>query len=251
MIGIGGLFDISGKVVLLTGGTQGIGYVLARAISEAGAEVVVTGRRKDKVGEAVANLKSDGVSVRGYAADVSDECAMAELVDDVCRAYGCIDVLINNAGVRVNKPALEIAAEEWDWLMSVNLRGVFLPSRLVASRMVERGGGKIINMSSVFAQIVMNERAPYCASKAGVSQLTKALASEWAKYNINVNAVAPGYIKTTENEGRVRHDLLAAIPAGRFGSPEDLVGVTIFLASRASDYVTGQTFIVDGGWSLW
>lgn len=245
-----GIFDISGKSILLTGGTQGIGYGLARALAQAGARVTITGRQKDRVDEAVARAARDGLTIAGYAADVADEAAVESLVGDVWRADGAIDVLINNAGVRVNKPALQITADEWDWLMGINLKGVFLMSCATAKRMIGRGRGKIINVSSVLAQIVMSERSPYCASKGAVSQLTKALALEWARYNINVNAIAPGYIETPENAGRLKPEALASIPMGRFGTPQDLVGITLFLASEASNYVTGQTLIVDGGWSI-
>ncbi|MCR4398680.1 MAG: SDR family oxidoreductase [Firmicutes bacterium] len=244
------IFDVSGKSILLTGGTQGIGYGLARALALAGARVVITGRRRDRVDAAVGRMAAEGLAVRGYAADVSDEAAVEWVVGSAWEAEGGVDALINNAAVRVNKPAVEVTAREWDWLMGINLKGVFLMSRAVARRMMDRRKGKIVNISSVFADMAARERAPYCASKAAVSQLTRALALEWAEYGIRVNAVAPGYIQTPENAGQVKPGVVANIPMGRLGTPEDLVGVTVFLASEASDYLTGQTIVVDGGWSI-
>jgi len=249
-------FDLSRQVAIVTGGSQGIGLTLAKSLASVGAQIVVVNRRAPEGEAAAQGIKQEGGSAISIPADISQKKSVEEMVGKTLKRYGRIDILVNNAGVIVRKPAEETEEKDWDLTMGINLKGLFFCCQVVGKQMIKQKKGKIINLSSVAATFGLKNRAPYNASKAGVSQLTKSLALEWAKYGINVNAIGPGIIRTALNEAYIDSDpekkrkMIQKIPLGRFGKPEDLSGIVIFLASPASDYLTGQTIYVDGGYSI-
>jgi 2-deoxy-D-gluconate 3-dehydrogenase len=249
---------VDGKVALITGCGAGIGRALALGLAAAGADIVAT--------EMPAQLflaEQNAVDVRALerralalALDVCDLDSIASAVAAVREQFGRIDVLVNNAGVNIVKPAFEITAEDWDLTHSVNLRGVFFVSQAVGRVMAEQGRGKIINVASQFGLVGYHGRATYSASKAGVVNLTRTLAVEWAQYHITVNAIAPTYTATVHNvvgreDPAFVQELVDRIPLGRLGLPEDLIGAVVYLASPSADLVTGQTLAIDGGWTAW
>jgi len=250
------IFDISGKTAIVTGGNSGIGFSTAKGLAGAGATVIIANRRAAEGQRAAESLKKEGLNAVAISTDVSSKSSVAALVSKVISDFGKIDILVNNAGVIVRKPAEEISEEEWDYIMNTNLRGLFFCCQLVGREMIRRKKGKIINISSVIAQLVQPRRSAYAASKAGVSHLTRALAFEWGTHNINVNAIGPGVTVTElnrkyfEEHSEELQEFADATAKGRVAYPEDYVGAAIFLASDASDYVTGQTLIVDGGVTL-
>ncbi len=250
------MFDLSGKIAIVTGGSQGIGFAMAKGLATAGATVVITNRRAAEGEKAAESLKQEGLSAAAIPADVSDTSSVAALVSRVIKDFGKIDILVNNAGIIVRKPVEEVGEEEWDRIMSTNLKGMFFCCQLVGKEMLRRKRGKIINTSSVIATKLQPLRSVYAISKAGVSHLTRALALEWGKYNINVNAIAPGVTVTPLNERYFKEHpeelegYARATPMGRVAYPEDYAGAAVFLASEASDYITGQTLVVDGGMSI-
>ena len=250
------IFDLSGKTAIVTGGNQGIGFAIARGLASAGATVVIANRRAVEGQSAAESLKKEGLNAVAIPADVSSMSSVASLVSRVISDFGKIDILVNNAGIIIRKPAEEITEEEWDRIMNTNLKGLFFCCQLVGKEMLRNKKGKIINTSSVIAVKVQPSRSVYAISKAGVSHLTRALALEWSKYNINVNAIAPGVTITPLNKKYFEEhpeeltELANSTPKKRVASPEDYVGAAIFLASDASDYVTGQTLIVDGGMAI-
>ena len=250
------LFDLSGSIAIVTGGNRGIGFAIAEGLAKHGARVVIANTHAEGGRAAVANLKDQGLAAEAVPTDVSDSQAVSHLVEDVMQRHGHIDILVNNAAVILRKPAEEVTEEEWDRLMSVNLRGAFVCCREVGRHMIDQRKGKIINVSSNVSQVVQPLRSVYSVAKAGLSHLTRALALEWAPYGINVNAIGPGatltdinrqYFEEHPDDFQARVD---QIPMGRIGMPADSVGVAVFLASAASDYMTGQTLIVDGGTNL-
>ena len=245
-----GMFRLDGKVALITGAASGIGAAIAEALAEAGARVAVHGNRRP----ANETAERIGGSAKAFAADLSEAGGPADLFAAVLAQFGQIDLLINNAGTIHRAAAEEVALEDWNRVLQVNLTSVFQLSQLAARDLIQRNtGGKIVNIASLLS-FQGGIRVPaYAASKGGVAQLTKALANEWAARNIQVNAIAPGYIATTNTEA-LRADetrnrqILERIPAGRWGEPSDLAGAAVFLCSRASDYITGSVLAVDGGW---
>lgn len=252
----GSMLDLSGKVAIVTGGSQGIGLGIAQAMAEAGADIVVVNRRADKGKEAVRQIANRGVRALTIPTDISVREEVEAMVEKVMAEFGRIDILVNNAGTIVRKSALDMTEEEWEKVLAVNLKGAWLCARAVGARMIEAGKGKVINTSSVLATKGMEGRAAYCSSKAGLSQLTKVLALEWARHHINVNAIAPGWIRTEMNAALLDSDparyqeILESIPLKRIGAPADIAGLAVFLASDASNYLTGQTIYVDGGLTL-
>jgi len=248
------LSRLSGQVAVITGGSQGIGLSLAEGFGNAGCQVVIVNRKANRGEEAVRTLREKGISVVRIPADVSVKSSVEEMVEKVLECFGKIDILVNNAGAVVRKKAIETTENDWKLMMDVNLKGVFLCCQAVGKVMMKQKKGKIINISSAAVARAVDSRAVYCASKAGVSQLTKALALEWGSYNINVNAIGPGVIRTPINADYLEKNpdkvqaMIQKIPCGRLGRPEDLVGAVIFFAARASDYISGQTIYVDGGY---
>jgi len=250
------IFDLSEKIAIVTGGNRGIGFGIAKGLANAGATVVIANRRAAEGQKAAETLKKEGLNAVAIATDVNSKSSVASLVSKIVSDFGRIDILVNNAGVIVRKPAEEITEEEWDYIMNTNLRGLFFCCQLVGKEMMRSKKGKIVNISSVIAQVVQPRRSVYAISKAGVSHLTRALALEWGKYNINVNAIGPGVTLTELNRKYFEEhpeelkEFANSTPKGRVAYPEDYVGAAIFLASDASDYVTGQTLLVDGGMTI-
>jgi len=251
------MFDLSGRTAIVTGGNQGIGFAIARGLAMAGASVVIANRRSEEGRRAAESLRAEGFTVAAIPADASSRSSVEALVSRTINDLGKIDILVTSAGAIVRKPVEDISEEEWDHVMDTNLKGVFLCCQLAGKHMIQRKKGKIINVSSNITVSLQLLRSIYAASKAGVSHLTRAFALEWAKYNVNVNAIGPGPTITPFNQRYFEEhpdDLqlrVNSIPMGRMGDPADYVGAAIFLAADASDYVTGQTLIVDGGSTIW
>ena len=249
------MFDLSGKVAMVTGGNGGIGLGIARGLAQAGASIVVAARNEHKTSEAVDQLRGLGASALGVPVDVSDEASVMAAVESAISELGRIDVLVNNAGISVRKPPQDFTAEEWDRVLDTNLKGAFLCSREVYPHMARSGGGKIINIGSVTSVFGSDWVASYAASKGGIVQLTKSLAISWASDGIQVNAILPGWIHTDltatiKDRFPERYAFVTSrIPRGRWGEPEELAGTAVFLAGRASDYVTGASIPVDGGYT--
>jgi 2-deoxy-D-gluconate 3-dehydrogenase len=245
-------FRLEGRVALVTGAASGIGQAIAIALAAAGADVACHGNRRapDSTCERIRALGRRAVGVRG---DLSDRATPALLVGSATEALGPVDILVNDAGTIRRAPAIEYGPEDWDVVIAVNLSSVFRLCQLAGKSMLERERGKIVNIASLLSFQGGITVPAYAASKGGVSQLTKALANEWASRGVNVNAIAPGYIRT-ENTAALQRDetrnrqILERIPAARWGDPEDIAGAAVFLCSSASDYVNGHVLVVDGGW---
>jgi len=245
-------FDLSGKVAVVTGAGTGLGKGMAAGLARAGALVVLASRRKDVVERAAADMRATGGKAEGALLDVTQIHALPAFFDDVLKRHGGLDILVNNAGTNRRNPALEYTEQDWDTVMNLNLKSVFFCCQAAARIMKERGGGKIINTASLSSAIASTNQSAYSPSKAGVRMLTMQLAFEFAPYRINVNAIGPGWFRTPLNDDLFRNEAwargaTALVPWGRTGTPEDLAGAAVFLASRASDYVTGQVIYVDGG----
>lgn len=249
------LFDLTGKTALVTGGAQGIGHALSRGLGDHGANVVIadndTGSGETTIGE----LRNAGIEARFVETDVTESTSVFDACDRAIESFGTLDILVNNAGMSQRTPAEDYPNHDLDRIVDLNLKAVFYCMRTVASRWIAAGEtGKIVNIAS-FAGVVADPlSAPYAATKGGVVQLTRTCAVEWAPHGIHVNAIGPGYTRTrmTEpalSEPKTRESILARTPLGRVAEPEDLVGAAVFLASHASDYVTGHILMVDGGWT--
>lgn len=246
-------FSLEGKTGIVTGASRGLGRGIATALAQAGADLVIVSRTKSVLEKTAKEIREFGYRVIPVVADVSKKEDIQALVDRAMEEFGEIGFLFNNAGIIHRCPSENYLEKDWDDVINVNLKAVFLCSQMVGRIMIKQGGGKIINTSSLIAVGGGKTIPAYAASKGGVAQLTKAMANDWAKYNIKVNAIGPGYFITDQTEP-LRKDknrykeLSDRIPLGRWGNPEDLGGVAVFLASEASDYITGQTIWVDGGW---
>ena len=251
-----GLFDLTGRVAVVTGGNGGIGLGMARGLAAAGASIVIAGRNQAKSEAAVTELSTSGAKAIALTVDVNDNNAVKAMVADTLKAFGRIDILINNAGMNVRKAPDKIALEEWDSVIRTNLTSAFVISQAVHPAMKQAGGGKIINIGSMMSIFGASFSPAYGASKGGIVQFTRSCAIAWAPDNIQCNAVLPGWIDTelTQNARREvdgLHDrVLARSPSGRWGAPGDFAGIAVFLASRASDFVTGAAIPVDGGFSV-
>ncbi|MDQ7094603.1 3-oxoacyl-ACP reductase family protein [Desulfosporosinus sp. PR] len=242
------IFNLSGKVALVTGAGQGLGSVMAQILAAAGASVVCASRTLKKASEVRDSILQKGGSSISLQVDVGQEQSVANMVRQTLEEYGTIDILINNAGINHRELCVNMTEEQWDEVMRVNLKGIFLCSRAVGPTLLKNRQGKVINITSVIGSQALPTRGPYSSSKAAVIQFTKVLALEWAPYNINVNAIGPGYFKGRMNDSlKDAEAILQRIPLGRMAEPEELAGALIFLSSQASDYVTGQTLFVDGG----
>jgi 2-deoxy-D-gluconate 3-dehydrogenase len=247
------LFSLKGKNALVTGSQTGLGAGMAIGLAQAGANVVVHGISMKGIPEVCEAVRAAGSRPVEAVADVSDAKACAELVEFTVKELGSIDILINNAGIIRRAPAAEFSEKDWADVIEINLTAVFRFCQLAGRHMLAQGSGKIINVASLLAFQGGITVPAYAAAKGGVAQITKSLANEWASKGINVNAIAPGYM-ATDNTAALRADasrsrqILERIPAGRWGTPQDLAGVAVFLASRASDYIHGTVLTVDGGW---
>jgi len=250
------VFDLKGRVAIVTGGNGGIGLGMAKGLAAAGARIVVAARNQDKSRAAVAELEKLGGQTLALAVDVADEASVAALFRGTVERCGRLDILVNNAGINIRKPAHELSLAEWHQVLETNLTSAFLCSRAAHAPMKAAGGGKIINIGSMMSIFGASFVPAYGASKGGIVQLTRALAAGWAKDNIQVNAVLPGWIDTelTQNARRqvpgLNETVLRRTPAGRWGEIDDMAGIAVFLASRASDFVTGTAIPVDGGYSI-
>ncbi len=251
-------FSLKGKIALVTGGTYGIGMAMAKALGEAGATIAFNARSADKVAEAVEEYKACGLNAHGFVFDVTDEAAVKTNIEKINKEIGTIDILVNNAGIIKRIPAVDMTIEEFNQVINIDLVGPFIMSKAVAPAMIAKGGGKIINICSLMSELGRETVSAYAAAKGGLKMLTKNLACEWAEYNIQVNGIGPGYIATPQTaplrelqpDGS-KHPfdqfIIGKTPAARWGTPEDLAGPTVFLASSASDFVNGHILYVDGG----
>jgi gluconate 5-dehydrogenase len=246
------LFDLSGRSALVTGSSRGIGLTLARGLARAGARVVLNGRDAGRLGVAARALADEGLAVHPAPFDVTDEAAVSAAVASIESDVGPIDILVNNAGMQLRRPLQEFSVADWSRLMETNVTSAFLVGRAVGARMLTRGAGKIINVCSVQSELARATIAPYSATKGALRQLTRGMCADWAPHGICVNAIGPGYFATELNaalQADAEFDawLRRRTPAGRWGQLEELVGVAVFLAAPASDFVHGQIIYVDGG----
>lgn len=248
------LFDLGGRTALITGSSRGIGFAFAKGLAEAGAKVIVNSRQATVVDAAVRQLQDLGLDAMGAAFDVADEASVEAAFADFDRQGVAIDILINNAGIQHRQPMVELPLADWQRVMDTNLTAAFLVGRATARRMIARGqGGKIINIGSLTSEAGRATVAPYTVAKGGIKMLSRAMAAEWAQFNIQANSIGPGYILTDMNEALVNNPsfdawVKSSNPAQRWGRPEELVGTAVFLSSAASNYINGQIIYVDGGW---
>ena len=245
-------FKLNGKVALVTGASAGLGAAIAVALAEAGADVAAHGNSRSP-GATCQSIEITGRRTLPVLGNLADKAVPEQLIKQTLAHFGQLDILVNNAGTIRRNPAVDYSEEDWATVIEVNLSSVFRMCQLAGRHMIKRGSGKIVNIASLLSFQGGVTVPAYAASKGGVAQLTKALANEWAKYGINVNAIAPGYMRT-DNTTALRADetrnrqILERIPAGRWGEPQDLAGPAVFLSSAASDYVHGHVLVVDGGW---
>ncbi|CAI1989167.1 Gluconate 5-dehydrogenase [Serratia proteamaculans] len=248
------LFDLTGKTALVTGSSRGLGFSYAEGLAAAGASVILNGTQPATVQAAVERLQSQGLQARGFAFDVTDEQAIEAVFNQLDEERVEVDIVINNAGIQYRSPLLNLELEQWQRVLDTNLTSAFIVGRAAARRMIARGkGGKIINIGSLTSQAARATVAPYTASKGGIKMLTCSMAAEWAEFNIQSNAIGPGYILTDMNAALVDNPefdawVKASNPSKRWGKPEELIGTAVYLASNASNYVNGQIIYVDGGW---
>ena len=246
------MFDLTGKTAIVTGASRGLGQYFGRALARAGADLVVTSRQAESLGEFQKEIELLGRKALPLALDVRDYASIQQMVENACKHYGHIDILVNNAGCNVRKPSTEVSWDDWNLVLNTNLRGTFFVAQAVAKKMIPRQYGRIINIGSVTSVFGYAGLAPYCASRGGVKQLTMSLADDWGEFGITVNCLAPGWFKTEQT--RALYDdqswvdyLVDRIPLKRPGTPHDLDGAIVFLASDAAEYLTGQTMLIDGG----
>lgn len=246
------LFDLTGQVAMVTGTSRGLGQYFARALARSGADLILTSRRRESLQEFEAEIRSLGRRCISVELDVRDKASIDRMASEAQAAFGQIQILVNNAGCNVRKPALEVSWDDWNLVLDTNLRGSFFVAQAVARGMIAHGYGRIINIGSVTSVFGFAGLAPYCASRGGIRQLTMSLADDWGSHGITVNCLAPGWFRTDQNKVLYEDPewvayLVDRIPVKRPGLPNDLDGAVVFLASEASRYVTGQTLLVDGG----
>jgi NAD(P)-dependent dehydrogenase (short-subunit alcohol dehydrogenase family) len=247
-------FSIQDKIAIVTGASKGIGYGIAKSIAAAGAKVALTARNKKDLEELVSAITAEGGTVVAYSLDVRDISQIQTVFQQVKDHFGSLDIVVNNAGLGEGMLAVDVTEQYWDDMIDVNLKGVFFCCQAAGKIMLEQGFGKIINISSQVSIVGIPEGVAYCASKGGVNQLTKVLALEWSSRGVNINAVGPTFIYTPGTSERLdtpefRQNVLSRIPAGRIGTIDDVAGAVIYLASPASNLVTGTLLLVDGGWT--
>src|SRR5690606_8768658 len=247
------LFDLNGKIALVTGATHGLGMAMAKALAQSGATLLVNGNTPSKMEAALSAYAQEKIEAHGYLFYVTDEAVLDQSISKIEEKYGAIDILVNNAGMIVRTPALEMSVEDCRKVVDVDLVSPFILSKRVAKTMKSQGSGKIINICFMMSELGRDNVAAYAAAKGGLKMLTRNLATEWAQFNIQVNGIGPGYF-ATDQTAPLRVDghpfnqfIINRTPAGRWGNPRDLDGVTVFLASKASDFVNGQIIYVDGG----
>lgn len=247
------LFDLTGKTALITGGVHGLGMAMAKGLGHAGAKIVVNDLSQEALDKAVAEYKSVGIEAYGYVFNVTDEKAVIASRTQIETEVGPIDILINNAGIIKRTPIIEMEVEDFAAVINVDLISPFIVSKNVAKGMIQRGGGKIINICSMMSELGRDSVSAYAAAKGGLKMLTRSMATEWAKFNIQTNGIGPGYFATSQT-APIRVDghpfnefIVSRTPAGRWGDPDDLQGAAIFLSSKASDFVNGHIVYVDGG----
>jgi NAD(P)-dependent dehydrogenase (short-subunit alcohol dehydrogenase family) len=249
-------FSLSGRVAVVTGASRGLGRSISLGLARAGAHIVGVGRTEEDLGALVSEVKDMGCESIAVPADITKLGEIDRVVDRTLEEFGRVDILVNNAGINIPQPASEVTEEAWDKVMNINLKATFFCSQRIGRVMMEQRHGKIINISSQMALFGYYKRSAYCASKGGVAQITKVLAVEWAPFNINVNSVAPTFVETAMTasmfrDEAFREDVIRRIPMGKLAQPEDVVGAVVYLASPASNFVTGHTLLVDGGWVAW
>jgi gluconate 5-dehydrogenase len=248
-------FDLTGRVALITGAYRGLGFAIARGMAEAGARVILNGRKPAELDAAAQSLVDAGFAADVAAFDVTDRSAVHAAVDAAARKHGAIDILVNNAGIQRRAPFVEFKQEDWDAVIATNLTAPFIVSQAVLPAMIARRAGKIIHIASLMSELARPTVVPYTSAKGGVRQLTRGMAVELAQHNIQVNAIAPGYFATEMNRALIDNAEFNAwvckrTPAGRWGEPPEIAGLAVFLASRAADYMTGQMLVMDGGMSV-
>ncbi|HZZ39821.1 MAG TPA: glucose 1-dehydrogenase [Acidobacteriaceae bacterium] len=246
------LFDLTGQVALVTGTSRGLGQYFARALARAGADLILTSRRRESLADFEAEIHALGRHTVSLELDVRNPASIHRMAEEAEAAFGAIHILVNNAGCNVRKPALDVTWEDWNLILDTNLRGSFFVAQAVARGMIQRRYGRIVNIGSVTSVFGYSGLAPYSASRGGIRQLTMSLADDWGPHGITVNCLAPGWFKTAQNQVLYEDQawvssLVERIPLRRPGAPNDLDGAIVFLASEASRYVTGQTLLVDGG----
>lgn len=246
------LFDLNGKIALITGAARGLGYAVSLGLGEAGAQVILNGRHRDTLISAAERLSRNGISAAYSVFDVTKEEEIKREIARIETEIGGIDILVNNAGIQKRALLVDFTEKDWDSVINTNLKGVFFTSKYAVRGMLKRKSGKIINICSLMSEVGRVTIAPYTASKGGVKMLTKAMAVEWGPGNIQVNGIGPGYFETEMNKKLLEDTqfndwVKSRTPAGRWGKPEELAGTAVFLASKASDYINGQIIYVDGG----
>jgi len=248
-------FSLSGKTALVTGAYRGLGYAIARGLAQAGASVVINGRNKESLDAALASLRAEGLDAAVRVFDVTDREAIDVAVRSIDGDFGGVDILFNNAGIQRRGALKDFKQDDWDAIIATNLTAPFVISQAVLPGMIAKGGGKIVHIASLMSELARPTVVPYTAAKGGVRQLTRGMAVELAPHNIQVNAIAPGYFATEMNRALIDNPdfnswVCKRTPAGRWGDPKEIAGLAVFLASRASDYITGQMMVIDGGMSV-
>lgn len=249
-------FDLTGKTAVVTGSSKGLGETAANALASAGADVAVCGRKKTDIDRVVNKIREMGRDCAGFELEVTSGQTVEKGAKQILDYFGKVDILVNNAGTNYRVPVLEYPEEEWDRVISTNLKGYYLVAKAFVPQMIECGWGKVINMSSILGSVGLANQLAYASSKGGVNQMTKVMALEWAQKGVRVNAIAPTYFET-EMVKQVAKDkekynfIKKRTPMGRWGKLEELGGIVIFLASHASDFITGQSILIDGGWTVW